>query len=318
MPRDCDDRLDDLRERLRAAHGLRPITPNEDRAFWLHDLASAVEGAFGEVPDFPVAGMPAGQEAAWRGRLGGWWEKRGADGRYGDEWSDRYWITAAGAGGEVAGTIAVGRMLSGISHAKLWSLYIARPFRGHGMATRILEQVHGTAIASGLAGIMLDALWVRQDTIRFYLARRMWVAGWKHSITFARSAFMPPYRIDAEGDAALVLSIDAGDGMRPVLRAFSYGDRLGWEETGLYALLLERQEYTVAIRGQATLALACAVRGWPLVRSAADWDDRYGSSDVGGPEGLAYKIGLFEAEARDDGWDVRTPRIPSIPPDDEF
>jgi hypothetical protein len=33
--------------------------------------------------------------------------------------------------------------------------------------------------------------------------------------------------------------------------------------------------------------------------------------------GLAYKIGLFEAEARDDDWDVRTPRIPGIPPDDE-
>lgn len=309
-----DDTLAALRGRLRETPGLRPVSPGEDRAFWLHDLASTVEGAFGEVAAFPVGRTPADQETAWSRRLGDWWERRSAAGRYGDDLSDRYWLTIPGRDEEAAGTIAVGRMATGASHARLYSLYVAPPFRRQGIATRVLDQVYNVALASDLSGTMLDALWVRQDTLRFYLARRMWVVGWKHSIMFAQSAFMPSYRIDPTGEASLVLSIDVGDGMLPLLAAFNNGTRLGWEETGLYARLVEQEEYLVAIRGQATLALACAVRGWPLIRSPSDWEDRFRSSDVGGPEGLAHKIGLFEAEGRTDGWGVRTPRIPGTPP----
>ena len=42
------------------------------------------------------------------------------------------------------------------------------------------------------------------------------------------------------------------------------------------------------------------------------WAERRKSSDVGQPEGLAYKIEVFEAVARRDGWMVGTPRIPGI------
>lgn len=31
--------------------------------------------------------------------------------------------------------------------------------------------------------------------------------------------------------------------------------------------------------------------------------------DIGGPEGLAYKIGIFECVAREDGWRVDSPYI---------
>lgn len=34
--------------------------------------------------------------------------------------------------------------------------------------------------------------------------------------------------------------------------------------------------------------------------------------DAGEPEGLAYKIEVFEAVDRDRGFDVRTPRIPGL------
>ena len=237
--------------------------------------------------------MPADQEAAWSRRLGGWWERRSAACRYGDDLSDRYWLTIPGrTPRQSPGTIAVSRSVSGASHARLFSLYVAPPFRLQGLATRVLDQVHSAAVASGLAGIMLDTSWVRQEALRFYLGRRMWVAGWKHSIMFARSASMPPYKVGTAGEGSLVLSIDVGDGMLPLLAAFNYGTRLGWEETGLYARLIERDEHIVAIRGQATLALACAVRGWPLSSTGSHRDDRFLSSDVGGPEGLAYKIGL--------------------------
>jgi hypothetical protein len=69
----------------------------------------------------------------------------------------------------------------------------------------------------------------------------------------------------------------------------------------------------VLLRGRATLALACAVRGWPLVRSDGEWARRYRYADVGGPEGLACRIASFEAQARADGWRVATPPVPGLP-----
>jgi hypothetical protein len=55
------------------------------------------------------------------------------------------------------------------------------------------------------------------------------------------------------------------------------------------------------------LALHLAVRGLPLVRgeTEAARADRW--CDIGEPEGLAYKIGIFERVAREDGWRVAGP-----------
>jgi hypothetical protein len=39
---------------------------------------------------------------------------------------------------------------------------------------------------------------------------------------------------------------------------------------------------------------------------------RQGFSDLGGPEGLAFKIRLWEAWARKHAWRVETPRIPGL------
>ena len=55
-----------------------------------------------------------------------------------------------------------------------------------------------------------------------------------------------------------------------------------------------------------------ALAGWPLIRSAETWEQRHNWSDAGQPEGLAYKIEIFEAVDRRRGFDVRTPRIPGL------
>jgi GNAT superfamily N-acetyltransferase len=318
--------LDQLGARLRAAPGLRPVPPDQDHAFYLHDLASTAECAFGEQADFPVTEMTADQETGWSQRLGGYWARHTAIGEYADSSVDRYWITAPSPAGDdvVAGTVAVDRWTSGRTDAKLYSLYIQPGFRGRGLAARVLDQVYHAALASGLAGIRLDTSWIRQNALGFYLAHGMWVQGWTHNICFFRSRFLPPYEIarldphldphlDHCGPDSLTLSVDLGEGMRALLVASNGGDTLGWTETEFYARLLETNQYTLLLRSQATLAVACAVRGWPLVRSAQHWADRCLSCDVGGPEGLADKISLFEAAAEDDGWELRTPHIPGVP-----
>jgi hypothetical protein len=60
-----------------------------------------------------------------------------------------------------------------------------------------------------------------------------------------------------------------------------------------------------------TLALALALRGWPLVRSSDAWERSY-FADAAAPESLAYKITLWEAWARKHGWRVSTPLIPGL------
>jgi hypothetical protein len=87
--------------------------------------------------------------------------------------------------------------------------------------------------------------------------------------------------------------------MRPLLIAGHGGERL--------------DAFSILIHGQATLSLICALHGWPLVRSDEHWQDRFRHSEAGGPEGLAYKIGLFEQTAREDGWNVKTPGTPGLP-----
>jgi hypothetical protein len=61
-----------------------------------------------------------------------------------------------------------------------------------------------------------------------------------------------------------------------------------------------------------TFALHLALAGWPLVRSEEAWERRHSWSDSGEPEGLAYKIEIFEAIFRERGFEIRTPRLPGL------
>ena len=46
--------------------------------------------------------------------------------------------------------------------------------------------------------------------------------------------------------------------------------------------------------------------------SRETWEHRHYWSDSGEPEGLAYKIEIFEAIFRERGFEIRTPRLPGL------
>src|SRR5262249_4492323 len=95
---------------------------------------------------------------------------------------------------------------------------------------------------------------------------------------------------------------------RSILRAQHLSDTLGWDESEL-----PREPLSMHVHAPGTFATALAVHGLPLIRSPKQWSDRHRWSDLGEPEGLAYKIGIFEAVEREHGYVVVTPRLPGIP-----
>ena len=93
-----------------------------------------------------------------------------------------------------------------------------------------------------------------------------------------------------------------------MVTARNLGNRLGWEEHGDLKDLPGEASHCAP----GTFALHLALAGWPLIRSEENWEHRHYWSDAGQPEGLAYKIEIFEAVDRQRGFDVRTPRIPGL------
>jgi len=134
----------------------------------------------------------------------------------------------------------------------------------------------------------------------------MWVRMWKHNLVFTWQKGLPAYRVELGASQACFL-IQQDDHWHPVVIARHLGDRLGWEPRDLDRRLGEAFH---CIPG--TFALHLALAGWPLIRSEETWERRHDWSDAGQPEGLAYKIEIFEAVDRQRGFDVRTPRIPGI------
>jgi hypothetical protein len=71
---------------------------------------------------------------------------------------------------------------------------------------------------------------------------------------------------------------------------------------------------SAAFEARPTLAVALALEGWPLIRSADLFADA-GAGDIGGPEVLAHKIAVFEWLDRKRGFASHAPRIPGLPYD---
>jgi len=127
-----------------------------------------------------------------------------------------------------------------------------------------------------------------------------------HYLVFTWQPDLPPYRVEiGESEARFLLQQDGE--WRAVVTARNLGDRLGWDEENLPR---EPIEMSHCVPG--TFAIHLALAGWPLVRSEETWAQRFHWSDAGDPEGLAYKIEIFEAVDRNHGFDVRTPRIPGL------
>jgi hypothetical protein len=146
-----------------------------------------------------------------------------------------------------------------------------------------------------------------QHAVRFYVRRGLWVGNWKHSLVFDLARGLPAFRVRIDGTTAR-FSVFLDGIWQTYIEAEDCGDRLGWREFSAYTAQSETFDDTHFL-APGTMALFLALEGWPLVRSEECWAKRYRWSDMGMPEGLAYKIAAFEAADREQGFNVETPRI---------
>jgi GNAT superfamily N-acetyltransferase len=307
--------MDDGSAQLRAMHtalvGAQLIEPLDVAdaaacARWSAcDLASMVEGAL-DTPLDPSS-LATADRARWLARLHTTY--RAPDTERADPlFGRRFWLLD---GGERVGTVQLPVEMLGRWLVPVHALYVMPGHRRRGVAGRLLDALYTAARSQEVHGIRIDTYWTWQRAIRFYLGRGFWVCSWKHAVGLVRTAALPARRVDV-ADATASLAIERDGRWEVPWRAERDGQRLVLHEESLGAALWASGEHDLAIYGLATFALALAMAGWPLVRSPEAWAERYRSSDVGQPEGLAHKIEVFEAIARQDGWVIRTPRIPGL------
>jgi ribosomal protein S18 acetylase RimI-like enzyme len=278
---------------------LEPLSMDEGetRGWISYELASLVEGHLHEQLD--ASRLSEEERLAYERRVsydGG--PLAGPHNKY----SKPFWLLD---GGRRVGTLGVGTMIFGLDLISIASLYVEPAARRRNIARRALEAVYQAALANGAGGIRLDTDWSWQPAVRFYARIGMWVWMWKHNLVFTWQPELPPYRVEFSGAQARFL-IEQDGHWRTVATARHLGDTLGWEADDVEL----PWEALRSIPG--TFAIHLALAGWPLIRSEENWEHRHHWSDAGEPEGLAYKIEIFEAVSREHGFDVRTPRIPGI------
>ncbi|MGW3287874.1 GNAT family N-acetyltransferase [Streptomyces sp. NPDC001002] len=308
-----DDQAQRVHQRLATCPLLHPVAFGEGRRFGLWDLASLAEGALGECVD--PDSLTVTSEKRLRLGLGA----AGREHRYDDTLCRRYWILPPDGNRGPVGTIAVGTLSLGGGALRVSSLYVHPVARRHGLATAALNTVYEACRAEGLHGFRLDSYWTWQRSVRFYLTRGLWLTSWKHALGFARLSYLPRYEVHEAADGSLtflVAGVAGDDGpsttstepeeMNTLLVGSTDGHRLRLHKTDAYRRLSERRS-TLELYALSTLALHLAVRGRPLVRGEKEWAKATGWCDIGEPEGLAYKIGVFEQVAREDGWRVESP-----------
>ncbi|MDV9178169.1 GNAT family N-acetyltransferase [Streptomyces sp. W16] len=298
-----DDQVQRVHERLAAAPGLRPVSLGGGRRFGLWDLASLAEGALGVCVD--PDSLTVSIEKRLRARLG----TTGREHRYDEDFCRRYWIWQPGGERGPVGTIAVATWPSGSGALHVSSLSVHPVARRQGLASAALDTVYEACRAEELHGFRLATYWTWQRTVRYYLGRGLWVTSWKDALGLARLSYLPRYEVrESEGELVFLASPgdDSGADLAPLLVAGDTDGRLVLRETEQYRHLPDRLD-AVRRYARSTLALHLAVRGRPLVRGEEERDRAHRSCDIGEPEGLAYKIGVFERVAREEGWRVDTP-----------
>lgn len=272
----------------------------EERAWLDCDLASLAENWLGETLD--PRRLDEARRADWQSRA---LEEPPMPLAARSEHERCYWILD---GGERKGTMALATGLYGNARLYLASFYVYPPHRGEGVGRRAMTRLTEALGRHGL-GLRLDTSWCWQRTVSVYLKLGLWVSLWKRDLTLCSDPTTPAPLIEVE-DTTATLAVEAS-GVKIVLaQARRRGDALELDEPapGLADDARIGEAYWHA---HSTLALALALRGWPLVRSAEEWARSY-HADAGAPEALAYKITLWEAWARKRGWRGATPRIPGI------
>jgi hypothetical protein len=219
-----------------------------------------------------------------------------------------FWILD---GGRRAGTLAVETWALGSEWLRLSSLYVFPALRRGGLAARALRAAQAAAVAEGLEGVRLGTHWAWQRAVRWYLSTLgMWACSFKRSIDFVWSPRLPSHTIEVGAATARFAIAEGGLEGEELITASRDGDRLLWRESP--RLREEDRTSSLPFHARATFAVALALQGWPLLRSRRMFDEARGG-DVGGPEVLAHKIGVFEYLDRRHGFDVRTPVIPGLP-----
>jgi hypothetical protein len=204
------------------------------------------------------------------------------------------------------GIFALRSLLLGRGDVEIDTLFVRPEARRRGVANRAIDGAYAAAVLAGGSGIRIPTSWCWQNAVKFYINRGLWVANWKHSLVFSRHHDLGTYRVERDGTMAR-FEVQANGLCTPVLQAKNCGPFLQLTElssSGVSEIQLHH--------AYGTFALHLAMEGWPLVRSEELWEKRYHHSDMGMPEGLAYKIGVFESEARQKGYDVKTPRIAGL------
>lgn len=307
------DMMDDERRQIQAAHTelveqgvLEPLsTQAADVRIWVDcELASLVENRFAERLD--PREMTADLRARWEMRATVEHERLTSPHEYA-RYAIPYWILE---GGVRRGTVALSTSRMGARLVTVSSLYVLPEHRGRGLARRFLVRALHAVDAHGSHGLRIPTYWTWQHAARFYLKLGLWVTNWKHSLVFSSQRRLPDFRIDVNGTCARFGTLGPG-GPHHLIEATALGERLAWMESPRM-VDLRRDGSEVCSLAVGTFALGLAIHGFPLVRSDAEWQDRHFSADFGGPEGLAYKIEIFEAVDRRDGFQVSTPRIPGL------
>jgi GNAT superfamily N-acetyltransferase len=216
-----------------------------------------------------------------------------------------YWLVEAG---ERKGTMALATGTHAGKNLYLASFYVYPTCRDEGVGRRAMTRLMEALGRHGL-GLRLDTSWCWQRTVGIYRTLGLWVYMWKRDLSLCWDPATPPPQIEVN-DATATLSVAVGAETIVLARARRRGDALELDEPAP-ELSEDRRLGEAWWYAVSTLSLALAQRGWPLVRSAREWERSY-HADGGAPEALAYKITLWEAWARKRGWTVSTPRIPGV------
>lgn len=293
---------------------IAPVGPDDDeqRLFVDFELASLAEHRLGDNTD------PRSIDQALRAD----WRARAAQDNSvfplprKTEWYRKcFWLLNDG---KRVGTIALSDPMGSIGPpmARCSSFYLLPEFRGVGLGSRIMTSVLQALDNHGFC-MRLVTDWTWQRTVRFYQKLGFWVYHWKHKLDLIWTSKWPKPRIEV-GEAEASLSVPHADSEVTLVRAFRKGDKLELEQV-VTEWRDDDELGDACFFATPTLSLELAMNGWPLVRSAKEWEENH-YADGGPPEALAYKITVWEAYARSKGWIFDTPRIAGLeyPTWDEF
>jgi len=214
---------------------------------------------------------------------------------------------------KIVGIIKLGVAPSHVKILHIFSLYLFPEYRRQGIGRQLLNNLYEIALAHDFVGLRVGTEWTYQTAVQFYLGIGLWVRDWKHHLTFGRYTDISNYRFELQDNVAnFWVNTPESEEYQLCYTASRKGNYLIFEEQPP-AKALEEQEFMIAHQALCTFSLCLAQKGFPLVCSKEEWENRFCSSDGGMPVGLAYKIEIWEAYARKPGFLVEdTPKIPFL------